>query len=395
LCGGLVGASPAAHAARDPIPFSRFKRKLPKSQAGKRAALRRYARDSRNALSHRISANQAWAKTWPSADRHHLDAAIFEAHLRGIGNDGRRRKGALRKALRQAGRLKLEAKRTLLGKALKLEALDDQLKKAIERRVNKESHPLGDADKKLLAQVGDANSVYRGIGNKHHARLLQLLALELRSTTPEGAARIVDKVTPFLAMGGKSRDYADIRARARWLRARAYKKEGRTRDALIDAMAADHAQAFPVKMAISTKPEALTHTRSLKTSDLCFEAKNEGLDCFQIEIEEFGWSTHYDFSKEKKGRFSPQRAKRVLAEYEPLLITCIEKAARTDLPATRIEVEWPVHKNGRVKEFELKPRRVARSSLQRCFRDALALFRYPPYRGEMQHIGMDWRIGEN
>ena len=41
-------------------------------------------------------------------------------------------------------------------------------------------------------------------------------------------------------------------------------------------------------------------------------------------------------------------------------------------------LEWAIELDGRVKTFSVNPRRLRKSPLERCFKDAFARFRYRP-----------------
>ena len=57
-------------------------------------------------------------------------------------------------------------------------------------------------------------------------------------------------------------------------------------------------------------------------------------------------------------------------------------------------MEWAVASDGRVKEHQLKPRRLRGGPFEKCIGEAFARFRYPSYRGEMQHIGLNFHVGD-
>ena len=117
--------------------------------------------------------------------------------------------------------------------------------------------------------------------------------------------------------------------------------------------------------------------------------------CGKAEQRTFGDTLHYDFSREPRGTFDPEVNAEVLADYDTLLQQCIRDAVRAKVPITQtvVELEWAVGNDGRLSGYDLRPLRLRNTSYDACLREAFAVFRYPPYGGEMQHVRLSFEVG--
>jgi hypothetical protein len=118
--------------------------------------------------------------------------------------------------------------------------------------------------------------------------------------------------------------------------------------------------------------------------------------CAKIEMERFGQQTFYDFSAEKRqATFDVAKVDEVMAEYEPLIYDCLHQGARANLTNdTHDALAMGVTNDGRVKGLDIRPTRLRGTSVEACLSRAIEQFRYPRYRGEMQHVSVGFDVGD-
>lgn len=388
-----------------------------KDKSRKATTLLRFARDDAAALADRLKAVRAARPLLPAKDPRRVDAALVEAGLHGVAGARGKRRSALRAAESEAKRAGLEDKRARLEEARAGEDAAAELARLLARRERGEdSESLREQTTKVAARLEGALPAWLALGDERQhgaARVLLGRRLAADGDVP-GAVRVLADVVDALGAApagrGASRDGAAVQADAWRLLARLYEAQGQWPDAVAAALAGDRAAAVnPRKPAPSSTPSSIPsstaaalaeapspHVRSRETAALCNRARAAGVSCAKVELQRWGARTFYDFSTEKKGAFDPARANDVVAEYDSLLEDCLKQGAKANLTTnTHVELEWGVSNDGRVlKTFDLRPMRLRGTVVETCLARAFPVFRYPPYRGEMQHVRLSFDVGE-
>jgi hypothetical protein len=121
-----------------------------------------------------------------------------------------------------------------------------------------------------------------------------------------------------------------------------------------------------------------------------YDARAGAGACRNLEAKIRGSHAFKDFSLERaRGEGLAQAAVReVNAHYGITLQECLaEEAKRLQPPAEeRYTVRWIVRNDGRVSEVLLDRRESNDGPLARCMRSQMAVWRYPRYEGELQHV---------
>lgn len=133
------------------------------------------------------------------------------------------------------------------------------------------------------------------------------------------------------------------------------------------------------------------HTRSALTHQVCtlVDARSGKGTCLAAESAAGLPRTYRDLSRTAPTpALSDAAVADAQAEYGALLEGCARRAAETDPAATGVNLEllWVVQPSGRADSLEMEPRRLRGTPLEACLRDALAVFRYPPYRSEERRV---------
>lgn len=445
----MAGGLEAQDKAPAPESFDQLREALPEGGSPRAQMLERFARDSRAALSDRFLAISAWRRLVEKNSLDQSDVFILEAHLRAVGDAGGLRDKALKRAASlvrtelavfeaaieeaKAGRRKAgtkkgkrsaaekkkerqerkallkfaaEAKQRQPALAQRLADLEGvieadasltRLRRAVRKRARAHNRrPPDDKEATLVARLTERLPRYEALGDLRQQGEVQLaLALFLEHT--DAAREDVDRsLSRLVRLGGRDRDLARLRQKVRRARARVLVELGDYEAAVHESLVADRAMKVPIHKAAFTKPEVPAYGRSRKTAELCFAALARGVHCSQIEESGSGRLTFYDYSLERARRFNPERAKMALSEYQPLLLRCLSEQTKKGslLSNTTIELEWSIGLNGRVSISSILPRRLRGTEVETCMQEAFKRFRYPRYRGEMQHMQLNFNIGE-
>jgi hypothetical protein len=127
-----------------------------------------------------------------------------------------------------------------------------------------------------------------------------------------------------------------------------------------------------------------------------YDARAGAGACRALEQKIRGSYAFKDFSLERsRGEGLPQDAVReVNAHYGVTLQECLTgEAKRLQPPAEeRYTVRWIVRNDGRVSEVVLDRRESNDGPLARCMRSQMAVWRYPRYEGELQHVEQSFLV---
>ncbi len=166
-------------------------------------------------------------------------------------------------------------------------------------------------------------------------------------------------------------------------------REGAARAALKDVGL--HAESLPP----SERTWARTELAEKHCSALDAEAGTG--TCRQLEHRLLGRHHYTDFSRARSpgGEGLPaQTVRTVNTHYAPTFEPClIAQAARLRPPAhEQYTVHWTVGNDGRVTRMALSRRELQDGPLARCLREALGLWRYPRFEGELQHVEQSFGV---
>jgi hypothetical protein len=143
----------------------------------------------------------------------------------------------------------------------------------------------------------------------------------------------------------------------------------------------------------------LPRPRELAGICQALEAKAGNGRCHVLEKRILGRYTFVDYSEEppRTEGLTSSVVQQVSAHYGVLVTDCLAREAR-DAPAradsdvVRYGVHWTVHNNGQAGDLRMERHDLAGSPLEHCLADAISYFRYPRYRGELQHVDQEFQI---
>ncbi len=394
----LVLTLACAHPVAPPTSWTALQQDLPKDKGKRARVLFRFVRDDSSALDDRLRAARALFGSLAPTDPKRVDAAVAEAELFAVAGKRGQRRGALLRARADARRLHQDGKAAQLERALDGDVALRKLERFLDHRRGAGAEPA--SVKSAADAVDDALPSWLALGDERaHGAARIALARRQALTDADAAARALGDAVDALGTG---RDAAAVRADGWRAMARLAEDAGRLEDAAAAALAADRADAVNPRVAAApvTAPEggaaAPRYTRSRDTAALCGRLRDKGVSCAKVEMKRWGARTFYDFSRERSGGFNRGRADDVLHEYESLLQGCLQQGARKNLTTnTHVELEWGVGNDGHVlQRFDLRPMRLRGSLVESCLTGAFAAFRYPRYRGEMQHVRLSYDVGE-
>ncbi|MCC7111367.1 MAG: hypothetical protein IT382_18885 [Deltaproteobacteria bacterium] len=238
----------------------------------------------------------------------------------------------------------------------------------------------------------DALPVWSALEDPRQEAVARVALARLRASVDDRAAAFAHLDQALARSTG--RDGAAVRAEALRLKARLLEAQGELEAAAIASLGADREAAIHTKLAAS-KQQPSPYLKSRASLELCRRARAQGIVCGKAELKKYGSTLHYDFSREPRGPFNPEHNAEVLADYDTLLQECIRAAAKARVPLTQtvIELEWGVGQDGRVRSYDLRPTRLRQTRYDQCLQEAFAVFRYPPYTGEMQHVRLSFEVG--
>lgn len=145
-------------------------------------------------------------------------------------------------------------------------------------------------------------------------------------------------------------------------------------------------------------PERRAYVRTAEVDRAC-EAldRREGLGtCRRLEKSILGTYTFHDFSEQHSSRqsLSVEDVRQVNQHFQVLIQDCLAaEAERLEPPATvSYHLRWIALNDGRVDQVSFDRRDQDQGPLAECLRKQFALWRYPRYRGEYQHIDQEFSI---
>lgn len=137
-------------------------------------------------------------------------------------------------------------------------------------------------------------------------------------------------------------------------------------------------------------------TPEVEAACTALDAKNGAGSCRRLEKQLTGTHHYKDFSKQiAKGEgLPPEKVKEVNAHYAASLEECLnDAAARLTPPASESHgVHWVVGNEGKVVQVEMTRKTEAQTPLAQCLRQQFVAWRYPKYRGELQHVEQTFMV---
>ncbi|MBI1945037.1 MAG: hypothetical protein HYS27_05035 [Deltaproteobacteria bacterium] len=368
---------------------------LPTDAARRATALLRFADSDRPGLVDRLRAAREARKHKPKRGL----AFVVEARLHGVAEARAARTRALHAAAAAFAAVGEHArKQHVLAVSKGDDALLRLVKLVAARERMPSPPPLSAAEEAHKLDVSDALGAWEALSDQRQLAVARALLARLRATSaPPGGPVDVVGATADLALAIanlKGRDGAAVRRDALRVRARLLEAQGDLAGASLASLGADREVVVDPRKPASHQT-ASRYLKSKASLELCRRARAQGIVCGTAEQRTFGDTLHYDFSKEPLGAFDPEINAEVLADYDTLLQRCIRDAVKAKVPITQtvVELEWAVANDGRVPSYDLRPQRLRTTSYDGCLREAFAVFRYPPYAGEMQHVRLSFEVG--
>jgi hypothetical protein len=391
-----------------PITYSDLLGQLPEDRRAKADALETFARSGGPGIADRLKAANALAGDEDLTGRERLQAQLLVAQLYGVMGSSKRT-SAMKKAKRLATQLDdrdmvLTLAQAMDGdaalarlekanaKALKAMAGGKKAKKGKKRKkpkASKKKKKKKGKGKSKGTKGGDAETIaasfdaWQTLEDKPRllAARFALLAADAATASSKASRTKLRKALGELVSGvGEHRDLAPTVAAAHQLAAQLSLSGGAYKQAALHALAADRAARPPAKKAWPSNERNVVG-RSKQTAALCAELKKKKLSCAQLEEDRWGDRTFWDFSKEKTRRFSQDKAREVLAEFDGLLKGCIDQSTQLTEFDTEVSFDWTVDGSGRVSKYTVRPRHLESGAFRTCTDAAFAAFRYPRFRG--------------
>lgn len=394
----LVLTAMPADARRGQVEtYIQLKRSL-RGNAKKRAGtLLWFAKSEKPAIGERIRAASALRREVNDDPEALVRTYLLQAHLHGVAGEVNNRERALKRARAAAGKADQEWRVKLLSEVIEtepqIELLIDRTRTREKKRTRK---PLSSADMKLRESIEEGLDAYKKLKDEWQQARARLWLIRHAATAPGGREKAIMELARLVRVGGRSRDLAPMRAKVRRTRAWMMAREGDWDEAVHESLVADRANKIPPTKPAFEKADT-PYIKSKETARLCFRAQQKaGLKCADIEKKKMGKLTFYDFSQEPGGRvFDDARAAVVASVYTPLIEQCVRQGARSgELRGTNVRMEWAIGHDGKVEGHDLNPRRLRGGKFDKCLKEALTWFRYPPYGGEQHHQGLTFSIGE-
>ena len=126
-----------------------------------------------------------------------------------------------------------------------------------------------------------------------------------------------------------------------------------------------------------------------------YDAKAGAGACRKLEKKLFGAWTFRDFSSvTERGALAADEVKTVNEHFGCLLQECLTAQAERLTPGEAVvyEVEWAVTNAGRVSEVHLSRKDQEAGPLLDCLQKQFGIWRYPKYRGELQHVAQKFTV---
>lgn len=130
-------------------------------------------------------------------------------------------------------------------------------------------------------------------------------------------------------------------------------------------------------------------TQELDTACAALDGTSGPGACRKLEKAMTGGQTFRDFSLTQAGEgLAPDVVREVNAHYSPSLEPCLQQQAQRLVPPSSQshEVRWTVGNEGRVLRVSLNRAEAHQGALGQCLRQQFLIWRYPRYRGELQHV---------
>ncbi len=251
---------------------------------------------------------------------------------------------------------------------------------------------LRDADA-CLAKMGphkspgcaeQAAAAYR----RAHDKLMQAKVLLARALTALAEEKKKDE--GLVLLGRAEAECAELRCVAVRRRALAERRRLLARDGDLEGAARD--ALAEVKLIASLQPaDKRVYVRTGEADRFCaqLDAKQGPGSCRKLEKHVNGEFSFKDFSAGKTlPGLGQDKVKEVNEHFACLLQECLAAQADRLRPpdSQTYEVRWMVLNDGRVGEVHLRNKDDDASPLAECLRRQFAVWRYPKYQGEFQHV---------
>ncbi|MFH1809752.1 MAG: hypothetical protein ABIJ09_13475 [Pseudomonadota bacterium] len=391
LCRAANGADAIPRTASQVLQNTRGK-----SEAQRKRALARFAQDPRPALEQRLRAVDGALRLAKKGTRDRIEYLQLKAQLLAVGARWSARARVLRQLAadeKRAGRVRQAELHAQLARE---ESVLGRVSRLVSRIVSGSNIKLATRDQTSVDGARNLAALYDELGDRvQGAQALCWVAIVQDATNAAD-----DVVEPQLGSCAEAtrelRDLAQLQREAlRRLSQRAVQRDD-WHAALDHAMRADRVVVVPATKAAFDAVESSPYRRSETTARLCHLARARGLSCVELERALDGQLTMHDYSQRPvMGELEAEVAAEVLSNYDALLQDCVQQGARSgELLKTRVELEWSVGLDGRCRLNDLRPQRLRDTAFAACVNQALGQFRYPRYRGEMQHVSLSYEVGE-
>jgi hypothetical protein len=255
-----------------------------------------------------------------------------------------------------------------------LKEFDACVKQAESKRAGDKPPPCAEAAQAFFKRDGDKLMV---------ARLKLANAVSNATNTPpaESAAQLLEQA-----------ERACDEPRCLSIRRSAFKGLMRLHRASSDVDAVARAAIHDARLYASTLPvDKRLWARTPELDQACdaLDGKNGAGSCRKLERELAGQYTFRDYSAKQAGEgLSPDAVREVNAHYAVSLEPCLQQQALTlAAPGSQShEVRWTVGNDGHVTQVALGRKEEDHGPLGQCLRQQFLVWRYPRYRGELQHV---------
>ncbi|MBI3186193.1 MAG: hypothetical protein HYZ28_28990 [Myxococcales bacterium] len=182
------------------------------------------------------------------------------------------------------------------------------------------------------------------------------------------------------------------------IRRRALKRLGWHHLRLGDPQQAVRAMLSDMKVHSETLPrEQRLYARTSEVDQACaaLDGKEGAGACRRLELALNGSYALRDYSAEKSGtELSPEKVREVNEHFSVMMQDCLALQAERLVPPAweTYVVRWAVNGNGRVEQVHLGQKEQEASPLADCLRRQFALWRYPRYEGELQHVEQSFTV---
>jgi hypothetical protein len=246
-------------------------------------------------------------------------------------------------------------------------------------------------EKEVPACADSAIAFYRRLGDK----LMIARLLLAKGRCVEADPRQVAPAAKLFTQADKScgeRRCLEIRRRALKSLWAVHMRQG-------EAELAARAALAETRLASEKLPaERRPYARTLEVDRACeaLDQRNGPGACRRLEKSMFGTYTFHDFSEHRSSRrsLSTEDVRQVNQHFRVLIDECLTaEAERLEPPVTvTYHLRWIALNDGRVDQVTFDKHDQNQGSLAECVRKQFALWRYPRYRGEYQHVDQEFTI---